>query len=515
MRKSIVWALLLALVLLMTAPGAYAEGSFSMAGYDDESTGHNWSENLFFKRMEEVTHIQLELTQYKTADAWEAAKTDMLTGGKELPDALFKARLTTQETMNWYKQGKLIDLKELLPEHAPNLWAQLSDHPEWLEAITLPDGAIVALPYLDPLQFNNAMWVNKAWLRRYNQSCGLADAALEKQPATAEELEKMLRFFHENDMNGNGDDDEVALTFCSMWDLRFLQHAFGINANDYYITMDPETGDVRETLTSKANYEFLTWLNKLWAEGLLDPDGFTGARRMTTEPKEDTPLFYGVMFASTPADVVHSSKTQEYILLSPLTCDGKQVYRDLTGDVIRGAFAITSACEDPALVLQWVDYLYTDEGFVLAAVGKEGEEYQMNDDGTWLWSDTEQTLVTVTLPNATLHGDATMPGLASVDFQMRLDEKSTHHVLEQLQKLREIDSLPYPMVWLSEADQKLVDEKITAIGSYAERVMTWFVVGDVKLTEGTWNEFCTTVRELGLDDMVNIWKNAVDAAVEP
>ena len=33
MRKGNLWALLLALVMLMTTPGAYAEESFSMAGY--------------------------------------------------------------------------------------------------------------------------------------------------------------------------------------------------------------------------------------------------------------------------------------------------------------------------------------------------------------------------------------------------------------------------------------------------------------------------------------------------
>ena len=52
MRKGNLWALLLALVMLMTTPGAYAEESFSMAGYDDEATGHVWTENRFFERME-------------------------------------------------------------------------------------------------------------------------------------------------------------------------------------------------------------------------------------------------------------------------------------------------------------------------------------------------------------------------------------------------------------------------------------------------------------------------------
>ena len=243
-----------------------------MAGYDDETTNHVWAENLFFERMEQRTGVTLDLYQYTSSSSWAAAKADMLSGKTELPDALFKAALTTQETQAWYEAGKLIDLRPYLAEHAPNLWALLQNRPDWLAAITLPDGSIVALPYIDDLQFNNAMWINQTWLKRYNLP----------MPTTAEELAETLRFFRDNDMNGNGkDSDEIPLTFCSLWDLRFLLHAFGVNANDYYITMD-DAGQVSQILTSDQNRAFLTWLNSLWREGLLDGSGFTGLRSVQT-----------------------------------------------------------------------------------------------------------------------------------------------------------------------------------------------------------------------------------------
>ncbi len=500
MRRWKLWPLLLALVMLVALPGAYAEGAFSMAGYDDEATGHNWETNLFFERMEALTGVELQLTQYTTAASWRAAKAAMLAGELALPDALFKANLTPQETMAFYEAGKLIDLRPYLEEYAPNLWALLEANPEWLAAITLPDGAIVALPYIDELQFNNAMWINTQWLRRYNLP----------MPTTAEELLTTLRFFRDNDMNGNGKtDDEIPLTFATMWDLRFLLHAFGVNANDYYITMD-ESGTVSEILTSEENRAFLTLLNQMWQEGLLDRSGFTGLRSVAGNPEEDTEVVYGVMFASSPADIVHTSKVQQYAVLPPLTFGDTQVYRDLTGDVIRGAFAITSACEDPGAVLSWVDRLYTEEGFILAACGEAGTEFDYNDDGTWLWADINETLVNITLPGATLHGDATTPGWASVPFQMRMDDKATQHILTQLQLLREVDSLPYPLVWLTEADNARVNELIYQIGRYAEQQMVWFVVGDVELNDETWAEFCQTVRDLGVDEMVAIWQHAVD-----
>ena len=498
MRKLL--CLVLMLMLTAAAVPACAEEIFTIAGFDHQDTGHVWTENLFFQRMEKITGVQLDYQQYTTEEAWEAAKKQLLEGTIALPDALFKADLTPQETMALLEAGKIIDLKPYLAEHAPNLWVLLESHPEWMEAVTLPTGEIAALPAIDELQFNNAMWINAAWLSR---------AGLEV-PTTAEELTEVLRAFRDRDMNANGKrDDEVPLTFSSLWDLRFLGHAFGLTANDYFVTMD-ESGKVSEVLTSDKNRAFLTWLHQLWEEGLLDLNGFTGLRNLSANKDEDAEVIYGVMLSSTPVELVNGTALKEYALLDPLKHEGKQIYRDMTGDVIRGTFAITSACKDPAALLKWVDYLYTEGGFILAEAGMEGEEFSWNDDGTWLWETTSEELMTTVLPEATIRSGVSMPGYASVDFQKKIDDQSTIHVVESLLRLKAIDSLPYPMVYLTEEQQARVEELIVQIAKYAEYQMVWFVVGDVELNDETWVDFCEQVKALGVDEMVQIWQTAAD-----
>jgi len=498
MRKLLCFVLML--MLTAAAIPACAEEIYTIAGFDHQDTGHVWTENLFFQRMEKITGVQLDYQQYTTEEAWEAAKKQLLEGTIALPDALFKADLTPQETMALLEAGKIIDLKPYLAEHAPNLWALLESHPEWMEAVTLPTGEIAALPAIDELQFNNAMWINAAWLSR---------AGLEV-PTTAEELTEVLRAFRDRDMNGNGKrDDEVPLTFSSLWDLRFLGHAFGLTANDYFVTMD-ENGKVSEVLTSDKNRAFLTWLHQLWEEELLDLNGFTGLRNLSTNKDEDAEVIYGVMLSSTPVELVNGTALKEYALLDPLKHEGKQIYRDMTGDVIRGTFAITSACKNPAALLKWVDYLYTEEGFILAEAGMEGEEFSWNDDGTWLWETTSEELMTTVLPEATIRSGVSMPGYASIDFQKKIDDQSTIHVVESLLRLKAIDNLPYPMVYLTEEQQARVDELIVQITKYAEYQMVWFVVGDVELNDETWADFCEQVKSLGVDEMVQIWQTAAD-----
>ena len=498
MRKLLSLMLVLAMMMAVL-PGAYAEIAFTVAGYDHQDTDHVWTENLFFQRMEERTGVHLDLTQYVTEESWQSAKDQMLAGTLALPDALFKADLSPKETMAWYEAGKIIDLTPYLEQYAPNLWALLQQNPEWLEAVTLPTGEIVALPAIDELQFNNVIWINKTWLDK----TGLAT------PTTAAELTEVLRAFRDKDMNGNGKKkDEIPLTFSSLWDLRFLAHAFGINANDYYVTTDAE-GKVSEVLTSDANREFLEWLHQLWDEGLLDDAGFSGLRDAGANTDEDATIVYGVMLSSTPAALVPTASLKDYVALEPMVYEGQQVYRDLTGDVIRGAFAITSACEDPAALVAWVDYLYTEEGFILAEAGQDGDEFSWNDDGTWLWETTSEML-TYELAKATIRSGMSMPGYASIAFQQKIDDSSTLHVVNELLKIKAYDSLPYPLVYLTEEQQSRVDELIWNIGKYAEYQMVWFVVGDVELNDETWAAFCQQVKDLGIDEMVEIWQTAAD-----
>lgn len=497
MRKCVAWLLLLAMFLTMAA-GAYAQEPVMMAGYDDESTGHDWESNGFFQTMQERTGISFVFSQYGNYDEWTAAKAGMLNGSVALPDVLFKAHLSTAETMEWYEQGKLIDLKPLLEENAPNLWALLQANPEWKEAITLPGGQIAALPSINELQNNNAMWINTAWLKNVGMEI----------PTTAEELTAVLRAFRDQDANYNGKQDEVPLTFIGMWDLKFLGHAFGVTANDYGVTMG-EDGVVREMLTSDNNRAFLTWLNQLWEEGLLDKNGFMSSDRLRQITDEDADVPYGVMFAATPLSVVPSAKLSEYTMLMPLSYEGKQTYRDLTGDVVRGTFAITSACKDPAAMLQWVDFLYTEEGYRLAQAGKENVHYVWNEDGTWTWLGDSQTVAMTVLQEVTILEGGTMPGLCSVPFQKAYEETTTAAIIEQMSALKEYAVQPYPLVYLDEAQSARIAEIWADAGYYAEYTMANFVTGDIELNDDTWNEFCQTLNSKGLQEMVALWQDAV------
>ena len=493
--------LVLALVLTLGCAGiSHAEGQkapdYILEGFDGESSTRDWETNLFFERMEEKTGISFQFREYTAYSKWQERKI-AIGNGEDLPDVLFKAELNAGEIRDLYEAGILTDLRPYLEEYAPDLWKLLQENPEYMAAVTMADGAIPALPAFSSLQKNDVMWINTAWLKRVKM----------EMPATAEELTEVLRAFRNGDPNGNGKKDEIPLTFIGMWELRFLGHAFGMADNDYYISA--KDGKVTSSLTSGNNRAFLAWLHELWEEDLLDHNGFTMADSLRQITDEKTVIPYGLILSSSPLTVVPSASIGSYSLLLPLEYEGKRVYRDLTGDVIRGTFAVTSRCTEPEKLVSWVNTLYTEEGGLMAQYGLEGQEYSFREDGMWEWNEDMNTTAQVLLPSNTIGTGAAAPGITPVEFQTKYSDEEARQDILELIELKEYSVLPMPPVTLSREDEAEINGIQLKLSGYAEAAMARFVTGDVALNDEQWKIFCDTVEELGLSRMIEIWQKYI------
>ncbi|MDO4484130.1 MAG: extracellular solute-binding protein [Clostridia bacterium] len=487
---------LLCAVLLVSAAAAYAQ-PFVMAGFDDASANHDWETNLFFRRMEEKTGVTFIYLQYSDKAAWTQAKASLFAEGEQ-PDVLFKAELTSEETERLFGQGYLIDLAPYVtPEVMPNLCALLEKNPAWRQAITGRGGEIITLPYINELPNNNTMWINRRWLDTLKLSV----------PATAEELTEVLRAFRDGDPNKNGSKDEVPLSFMSMWDLKYLSHAFGIIANDYNVYAD-EDGTVRCAFDQPAYRDFVNWLHQLWEEGLLYRSGFSSIDQTRMVTDQNAVMTMGMMFAPTPLSLIPATAMDDYDALPPLVCEGKQVYRDFCGEVVRGAFAVTKSCAEPETVLRWVDTLYGEEGSVLAQAGVEGEEFTRASDGTWYWLSDDETVTNVILPERTITSGAFVPMYAPAAFQLQLDRAETTRIMTQLYEQRQYVRLPIPLSHLTSAEQARLDELQNVVAPWAEQQLVHFVTGEAVLDDASWQAFLSRLHTLGMDEIVSIWQQS-------
>jgi putative aldouronate transport system substrate-binding protein len=468
-----------------------------MEGYDGNVTYRVWDNNLFFERMQEKTGISFQFQQYTDYDAWTQRKKE-IAEGNNLPDVLFKAELNSSEVRDMYHDGRIIDLAPYLEAYAPDLWKLLEDHPEWKKAITMEDGAIPALPAINQLQNNDAMWINVSWLKKLKLDT----------PTTADELTEVLRAFKNGDPNGNYQQDEIPLAFLGMWELRFLAHAFGIIDNDYYIS--EKDGVVTSSLTADENRAFLAWLHQLWQEGLLDADGFITSDNLRQITDENKTVPYGLIMSSSPLTILPAKALSQFTILEPLKYNDQQVYRDLPGDLVRGAFAITSACKEPEKLVAWVNHLYTEDGSRMAFYGLEGEEYQWDENGMWEWCNAIETVADEILPVHTISEGGTAPAFISSEFQAKYRDENTRLIVNAMQDLKKYSVIPYPPVTLTAESEKRAAEIQNDLSRYAEKTMARFVTGDIELTDENWEDFCKTAEEKGLREMIGIWQDALN-----
>ncbi len=502
MRKTLT-SLLLACALLLSCMPALSEAAsqagenFVMAGFDGDSVQHDWNTNLFFQRMQERTGISFTFRQFTDYAAWSAEKARLF-AGDDLPDVLFKAELTPQETVSYYESGKLIDLKPYLAENAPNLTALFAKHPDWEKAVTLADGAIVALPALDSLHTQNAMWINKTWL----------EALKLDMPTDAASLINVLTAFKNDDPNRNGKKDEIPFTFLGPWDLKFLAHAFGQIANDYNVYADG-AGKVHFMAAEDTYREFVAWAAELYQKGLLDKNGFSTADALRTVTDEKAAAVYGVFFANKSTAFLTSALGSQYTVLQPLSWEGTQTYRDFLGPVTRGTFAITSACKDPAALIRWVDSLYGEEGGVLALFGLEGTEYAYNENGTWRFLGATEELTSI-LQNATICDSGFLPWLDPVDFQLKHEDQNTTALIRSLLELNQIAVLPFPYYTLTAQEQAYIDPLQMALGTFVDESLARFVTGETPLDDASWQEYLSNLDQMGLPDFTAFWQQVLD-----
>lgn len=479
------------------AEDAPALAPYTLAGFDDTQY-RDWKTNAFFQRMEEATGVQFNYQQYTTAADWEKAK-QAYQAGENLPDVLFKANLSSAECIAMHDAGVLIDLKPYLEENCPNLWAILQEKPEYLSAITLPDGSIVALPYITTTPVQNYMWINSVWLKNLNL----------KTPTTAQELVDVLTAFQTRDPNKNGKKDEIPFGFLGSFDLKFLAHAFGLVANDYNVFV--EDGTVK-FMPLEENYRlFVTWCRDLYQAGLLDNSGFETSSAMRQVTDSNAVATYGVILAPMAADVFRVNWATDYTILSPLIYEGKQVYRDFAGNVLRGTFAVTSACKEPEKMLQWVDFLYSDEGAVLASAGKENVDYVVDGDGTWRLTESAKNDSFFTVSNL-LDGGGTAPGKLADAFQRRYGGSST--LLETVEKQDAVNALtvqPFPYYSLTQEQVDYITPLQNQIGYYVDMQLAQWVLGEKEISDESFREFETTLDEMGLNDFLAFWQGVLNA----
>jgi putative aldouronate transport system substrate-binding protein len=370
--------------LTMAACTSPSDDNGQLVAFGPQGDNGSLKDNAFTLALEKQFDIDFDwqTTTYDGSVAGEKRQVSLASG--DYPDAYFLVpwvdAFSRNEILKYGQQGVLVPLEDLIDEYAPNLKERFDEKPDWKESVTAPDGHIYAITQWTECyhcSYPSKLWMNTTWL----DNLGLS------QPTTTEELRTVLRAFKNDDPNGNGQADEVALSASASEPVinyfmnSFAYAPYGSPSSPPPMVMDGDT--VTISATSDGWRAGLEYIASLADEGLIDTASFTqnGNALRALGDNADAEILgsaavlhpYEIVTAESP-----DGRDTHYDAVPPVKGpDGTQfaTYRSPVSPL--GMFALTnkSTEEERIKAIKVIDYLVTEEGDRLGAMGPEGEAW--------------------------------------------------------------------------------------------------------------------------------------------
>ena len=307
-------------------------------------------------------------------------KIPLMTASGEYPDFI----LPKDNASMLVEADALIDLTDLIEEHAPNLKKMLGDdinRLKWSEddpSIYIITNAAVDNEPLNPGY--GALLQHKVV-----QELGYPEIR------TLDDFENAIKEYMEKYPEIDGK-KTIGLTLqTDGWQMQSatLNSGFmmteGSDDGEYYI--DPETYEATLHYRRPEEKEVFRWYNHMNAEGLLDPESFVQKDEQYKEKLATGRAIATIapdwMVSDSQNSLRDSGMYEEMYGTYPVTLSEEYkhpVYQS-PGLQVGWGIGITVDNEDPVRAIKFLDYLVSEETQILTNWGIEGEHHEVDEDG--------------------------------------------------------------------------------------------------------------------------------------
>lgn len=482
-------------------------GSFTL-GYKIQSS---WSDRYdafdeipLGQALEEQTGYDIEMVHVADNTAM-----NLLLASGDLPDAIiynFYSNYNGREAKA-VSDGVIYPMtEEFVKENAPDYWKVISADPDILKAVKTPEGDIWGFAFIlgdRILRAGYSMFVRDDWC----EELGL------ELPETVDEYYEMLKAFKEK----KGVEIPLCVdtgTLGSMLNKGSITSPFGLPTADIYL----DNGQVTVGYAQQEFKGVLEWLNKLYAEGLLDPNFAT----VDTETVQAN-LLTGKAGASAGAcgsvlgTLLQTASDDEDFSLAGITNlvankGDVPMYSQCNTTVVGGGIGvITSSAKDPAKIARFFNYGYTDAGHLLYNYGIEGESYEMV-DGKPVYTDLvlhnpDGLTVKQALSEYVMAWD-NGPFVQDKEFQMQYYTEDAQKDALEKSAYSNAEQYVLPRITISSEDTNEYSSLVSELGTYRDEMIIKFIRGEEPLDN--FDNYLSTLDSMGVDRLREIVQNAVD-----
>lgn len=499
----------------------------------------SWEDNEQVQEIEKATGIELQFMTGATNENVKEKLSVMFASG-EMPDIILTGvtaanRYDKASEQSLGEQGLVIPLNQYLDTVSVGYKNAFEKVDGLRDYLTTEDGNIYSLPNVDGslhVQYNMKLWINTTWLK----NLGL------EEPKTTEEFYNVLKAFKEQDANGNGDpNDEIPLSTVIKGAGTaidgFLMAPFQLTPENNKLYVDQ--GKVTYAPVQDKYKEGLKYLNKLYSEGLINPESFTQEKSNQiniNEAGEDCVI--GCFLAQRPGyacDLTtepYSTKWHQYESLAPLTGPDGTCQAAWNPYVMfeTGMTFISSSCKHPEAAFRLLDYIATEGQVYRQELGVEGRDYEMLPEDTkevgldgktkaiykrFPTDTTNKTLGQLTCFVRTpefILGEAVNPDPFAEDVKPIQGRQILMYAgsLEHEKVKQPIESV-MPDLYMSTEDANEMSLLKTNVTDTQKEYMVQFITGD-KDIDGDWNAYLEALNNVGLENYLSLLQKAYDAS---
>ena len=329
--------------------------------------------NPILKEIEEATGVRL-IIEAPPVNSF-ADRVKILVGTGEMPD-FFAFGADTYATQ-WAEEGLLADVTDLIKDY-PNLSSNITPE-QYGDTKVLGDDKIYGIPR--PNSYDKGGFViNKKWLDKVGMEI----------PKTVEDFKEVCRAFTTQDPDGNGVDDTYGASFgaqqnsldSGIWHMSndYLSTAYNIAA--WHHGMPDVDGSFKLRPLKSEYYDYMTMLNELYTEGIIDREFIT--HKASEHDEKFAQGRVGIVGASeknytTQIIEKYSLNKDDYVFCPPLVLDESKdpVYVMPPSNWM--AYFINAESDKIDAVLKVLDWANSEEGFVTMQLGLAQEHYNSYD----------------------------------------------------------------------------------------------------------------------------------------
>lgn len=486
--------------------------------FDDVTTFTLWTSNspdlseiisdlneyLVFSQLEQATNVRWDATLVSFFSSDE--QFQLMVASQDYTDVVCRAIDSyTGGTDQAIEEEFLIDVSDLIDENMPNLLDWFDKYPELRKQMTTVEGNIGGFPkfYQESSDVNEGALIRQDWL----EELGL------ESPKTYDDLHNVLTQFKEKK---NASAPLVIPTNTGVQgDL-----LNGYNIGNYYQV----DGEVRFGPMQPEFKEYLTMMNQWYNEGLLSDSFLTSQAEVlmdfSTILSGDTGVWCGNGTQSITQLLSMASESQPDMRITGMTNvtkDGKTAHVGNESQILDSImWSITTECSDPAAIAQYVDYLYSDAGILLANYGVEGETFNYVDGKpvlTELVTNNPDYSYNLALNIFTCDRQTPVPFI--IDEQKARNDYSEDQMnaVEVWSNATDgLYNIPRQGVNMTTEEQEEYNGIYSDIDTYMDETISKFVVGDLSLDQ--FDSFVQQLKDMGIEDCIAIEQAAYDRYLE-